>query len=178
MSVFDDGAAQPYSSDIDRRWRTMLMAFFVRRIRNRAEAEDLTQEVLARGIGSCRTGNLDVGRYLFAIATNLLRDRARRENTRHVKAHRSLSDPEISADKIASEDFDPERVLIGRESLQTLLAALMQLEQRTREIFVLYRFEKKKQREIAALYGISVSAVEKHIVKAASHLAIRLNEDV
>jgi RNA polymerase sigma-70 factor (ECF subfamily) len=177
MSIHE-GAAPTYSGEVDRRWRNMLMAFFIRRIRDRSEAEDLTQEVLARGIGSFRAGHEHYGQYLFAIAANLLRDRARKATSHHKKAHFSISDQAAGADQIAGGDFDPERVLIGKESLRALLDALMQLDQRTREIFVLFRFERKKQREIAALYGISVSAVEKHVVKAASHLAIRLNEDV
>jgi RNA polymerase sigma-70 factor (ECF subfamily) len=178
MSIVNEGATSPYSGELDRRWRTMLMAFFVRRIRDRAEAEDLTQEVLVRGIGSVRADQDHFGSYLFAIAANLLKDRARRAVTHHARSHFSLSNDETGTDHIASADFDPERVLIGKERLKTLLAALMQLDQRTREIFVLFRFERKKQREIASLYGISVSAVEKHIVKAMSHLATRLNEDV
>ena len=40
------------------------------------------------------------------------------------------------------------------------------------DVFVLYRLEKMKQREIAALYGISVSSVEKYVARATEHLSL------
>ena len=51
-----------------------------------------------------------------------------------------------------------------------MLRALDELGERTRDIFMMYRLEKMKHRDIAALYGITVSAVEKHIAKAGVHL--------
>ena len=69
--------------DLSVRFRPALMAFFLRRIRNFSEAEDLTQEVLLRVAQKSET--LDTGRpdaYVFQIAANLLRDRARRTNVR------------------------------------------------------------------------------------------------
>ena len=44
------------------------------------------------------------------------------------------------------------------------------LPPRTRAMFYLYRLEKLKIREIADLYGISASAVEKQVAKALLHL--------
>jgi RNA polymerase sigma-70 factor (ECF subfamily) len=38
---------------------------------------------------------------------------------------------------------------------------------------MLFRIEKMKQRDISALYGMTVSAVEKHIAKAGVHLSRR-----
>jgi len=53
-------------------------------------------------------------------------------------------------------------------------AALLQLNERTRDVFVLSRLERMKYAEIAEMYGISVSAVEKHMIKALAHLARRV----
>ena len=66
----------------------------------------------------------------------------------------------------------PERVLLSQEALAAALRALEELGERTRDIFVLYRLEKMKQREIAALYRISVSSVEKSIARASEHLSL------
>ena len=52
--------------------------------------------------------------------------------------------------------------------------ALTELHPRTRDVFVLHRLEQMKQAEIAGLFGISVSSVEKHIARALEHLATRL----
>jgi DNA-directed RNA polymerase specialized sigma24 family protein len=41
---------------------------------------------------------------------------------------------------------------------------------------LLFRLERLRQREIAAIYGISEGAVEKRILKASIHIAARLKE--
>ncbi|HEX6866427.1 MAG TPA: sigma-70 family RNA polymerase sigma factor [Caulobacteraceae bacterium] len=158
---------------LDARYRTPLMNYFLRRVRDRAEAEDLTQEVFLRIV---RRGdpepleNAEV--FLFSIAGNLLRDRARRAQTRHRADHRSLDEAaDLPAQPALIEDRGPERVLMSQESLAEVLSALDELGERTRDIFILYRLEKMKHREIGALYGLSASAVEKYVRKATAHLA-------
>ena len=69
--------------------------------------------------------------------------------------------------------MDPERVLIGKESIQGLIEALNGLHEETRDTFLLCRLEHMTHRELAELYGISVSAVEKRIAKALAHIAMR-----
>ena len=53
-------------------------------------------------------------------------------------------------------------------------AALREAPERTRSIFLLYRVEQMKKRDIAETYGISTSAVDKHLMKAMAHLWKRL----
>jgi RNA polymerase sigma-70 factor (ECF subfamily) len=60
-------------------------------------------------------------------------------------------------------------------ALADVVAAIEELSERTRAIFYLYRLENLKIREIAEFYGISGSAVEKHVSKALLHLAQRLD---
>jgi RNA polymerase sigma-70 factor (ECF subfamily) len=50
------------------------------------------------------------------------------------------------------------------------------LGERTQAIFYLYRLENLKIREIAAIYGISASAVEKQVSKALLHLTRHQDE--
>src|SRR3546814_18012524 len=69
------------------------------------------------------------------------------------------------------EDRSPERVLLGQDALQQVLAALAELNERTRDIYILFRLENIRQREIASLYGISQSTVEKEVMRATLHLA-------
>ena len=165
-----------FGEELDSRYRERLMAYFMRRLRDRSAAEDLTQDLFARLIAPgtpVEVQNRDA--FVFAAAANLLKDRARRSNARPERRMADLAPAQaIAEDSIASdEDFTPERVLIGRESLADTLAALSELGERTRDIFILFRVEGMKQREIAKRYGISVSAVEKHVVRAVVHLASR-----
>lgn len=167
-----------YSEEVDRHWRSLLMAFFLRRVGNRYEAEDLTQETFVRSARQLTSpNNSNIKSYLFTIGANLLRDRARRAVTHLSKAHASLSDPHFDLRDLTAEDHEPERVLIAKETLREVLSALLELDERTRDIFVLFRLERLEHRQIADRYGISVSAVEKQVVKATAHLAARLSKN-
>lgn len=144
------------------------MAFFMRRAANHSDAEDMTQELFAK-LATSSTGEMDnADAYIFQMAANLLRDRGRRER---VRANYRAS---VNAGAIDLEPLDPARVLLGRESLGEVSDALRELPERTRAIFLLFRLEGMKQSELAALYGVSVSAVQKHILKAMTHLSKRM----
>lgn len=161
---------------LDQRFRAPLMAYFIRRVHDRGEAEDLTQEVFIRLTRHPDKPSGDgADAYVFMIASNLLKDRGRYQASRKTSAHRSLTDVEenITTPLCLIEDRTPERVYSGRETLAEVLGALAELNGRTREIFILSRLENMHQRDIAALHGISVSAVEKHVMRAINHLAAR-----
>jgi RNA polymerase sigma-70 factor (ECF subfamily) len=156
------------------RYRGPLTSYFLRRVRRRDEAEDLTQEVFLRMVRSLQRaddgggGRIDNPEaFLFRTAVNLLRDRARRAKTfaEHLAeaVHRGES----------VEVRSPERVLQGRQSLRSALAALEELDARTRDVFILHRLEGLKHAEIASLYGVSSSSIEKYMIKALAHLARR-----
>jgi RNA polymerase sigma factor (sigma-70 family) len=70
-----------------------------------------------------------------------------------------------------------ERALLSEEVLQRVHAALLQLNERTRDIFILSRLEQMKYSEIAAMLAVSVSAVEKHMIKALAHLERQFDDD-
>jgi len=59
-----------------------------------------------------------------------------------------------------------ERTLIARDQLRRVDQAIDALGERTASIFRSYRIDGLHQREIAAMTGISLSAVEKHLQKA------------
>jgi len=151
-----------------------LKQYFRRKTGSMDEAEDLTQELFLRI--TARTGQAEVRHpeaYLFISAANLLRDRARRLRTRRS----ALGGDEASVCSLAlavGDDLTPERILDGRNSLDQVLRLIEQLSDRTKAIFVLHRLEHLSQREISVRLNISVSAVEKHVSKALSHIAINL----
>jgi RNA polymerase sigma-70 factor (ECF subfamily) len=57
------------------------------------------------------------------------------------------------------------------------MQAIAALPARTRDVFVLHRFEEMSGSRIAAALGLSVSAVEKHIMRALKVLYDRLKVD-
>lgn len=158
------------------RFRGPLMSFFSRR-GDRQDAEDLTQEVFIRILRRDEAVPIDNPEiFIFRIAINLLRDRARRAATHRMHDHTSLDviEAEYSDDEPVEpaliEDRGPERVLLSQETLGEVLRALDELGTATRDIFMLARLERMKRRDIAALYGMTVSGVEKHLGKASVHL--------
>jgi RNA polymerase sigma factor (sigma-70 family) len=158
----------------NRRWRPALMSFFLRRVRNHQEAEDLTQEVFARLIRRTHkeeSGDALGDAYIFQVAANLLRDGRRRWKVR--EEHRALATP---AEEATGESLDPARIVIGRDSLAALVSALAALPERTRDIFILYRIEAVSMDVIASSYGISKSAVKKHMMRAMAALTTRMRE--
>lgn len=157
--------------DLSARFRAPLISYFLRRVSSVSEAEDLTHDVFARIIDGDRLKDLEnPDSYVFAVAANLLKDRARRAHTREVyrieleEAHRE------------AEVLTPERVLQGKEKLDAVRAGLAELTEKTRDMFILHRLEGLSHKEIADLYGVSVSAVEKHVIKALAHLARKVEE--
>jgi RNA polymerase sigma factor (sigma-70 family) len=162
--------------ELDRRFRLPLIAYFRRRVSSASEAEDLTQDVFERVLKALSHAPIvNAEALVFRIAVNLLRDRARREITRG--GEQSLTSENIVALADAlTVDLSPERVVLGERTLADVLAALQELGERTQAIFYLYRLENLKIREIAAIYGISASAVEKQVSKALLHLTRRQEE--
>lgn len=162
----------PWDSDqLNRRWRPALMSFFLRRVRNHAEAEDLTQEVFARLLTSGERPASSPDAYIFQVAVNLLRDGARRNKVRaeYLRAAGALDEQDI-------ELLDPSRVVGTRDALAACIAGLEALPERTRSIFILYRIENLDLETIAGSFGISKSAVKKHVMKAMAMLMARVRE--
>lgn len=147
--------------DIDRRLRRALTSFFLRRTGNRAEADDLTQEVFLRVARHPDDGSRLRDAYVFRIAANLLADKARRNAVRsNYRATLTLDD------YAAIDTLDPFRVTAGREELALLAAKLAGLPEKTRRIFTLYRIEGLDKRSIADGFGLSVRMVEIHVQRA------------
>jgi RNA polymerase sigma-70 factor (ECF subfamily) len=106
--------------------------------------------------------------YIFKVAVNRWRDHNRLAWRRGAPVE--WDDAAIFAQV---EETSPERVLSSEQELQVVVHALRELSERTRDVFMLDRLEHLKHGQIAELFGISVSAVEKHVAKAVAHLARR-----
>src|ERR1700722_13422196 len=152
--------------DLANRFRSPLKRFFERRLQDRPDSDALVQGVfvrLTRQGQLCFIEHLDA--YVFQIAANVLRDHARRWSVRFEESRAGeLTDAEIEG------GFSPERVLLGKEAVERLIAGLFELPEKTRVIFSLYHFDSVSQVEIARRLGMSISTVEKHMGRANAHL--------
>ncbi|TRW17214.1 RNA polymerase sigma factor [Glacieibacterium frigidum] len=166
MSASDPVRGAPAAMPEAAVYRPALIQYFRRKTRDQTEIEDLVQDVFLR-IAARRSGEAveNLAGYVFQTAASVLADRHRRRTVRHADAH-----VEFDTERHGSTDFDAVRILEARQSLQKAVAALQSLPERTRTIFVLRRLEGHAYRDIASQFGISVSAVEKHMVRAVQHL--------
>jgi RNA polymerase sigma factor (sigma-70 family) len=149
-----------------REFRGPLKRYFFRRVYSLEEAEDLTHELFVRLVRKKDLSAVDNPEaFMFQVATNLVRDRSRRRQTA------SSFMEELTADSALYDAISPERVLDAKQSLQIALAALRDVDDKARSIFILHRVEGLKYSEIADIYGITQSAVEKQISKCLVRLA-------
>ena len=175
----DKASIEQLRNELGARFQRPLMTFFLRRVRDRSLAEDLTQDVLLKVVRASERGQIErADSYVFKVAINLLRDERRR--ARRVGPAVFLPIEEDRDGHLESqlvEALSPERVLLSEDSLADVLRSLGELGELTRNIFILFRLENMKQKDIAALYGIGQSTVEKHVIKAVVHLANRYRHE-
>lgn len=156
--------------DVARRYYAPLLAFFNKRTRNSLEVQDLVQQVFLRLSQHPEIGRIEnPDAYIFQTASNALRDLHRRDVTRDRLLVQDLT--HLHEEDELNSDFSPERVLLGREAMNRVIAALRELPEKTRDVFMLRCFEGLKHAEIAKLYGVSIRTVEKHASKALAHLS-------
>jgi len=143
----------------------VLKSFLMRTV-DLAEAEDLLHEVylrMARHRGLPLIDNVQA--FMFATATNLLRDRWRRANARFAPTLVNFEDCNLTA-----EASDPAEVVDWQERLERVRKAMAKLPAKSRRAFELSRIHARSYNEIAAELDVSVSMIEKHISTALSQL--------
>jgi RNA polymerase sigma-70 factor (ECF subfamily) len=152
--------------------RASLQRYFERRLKVKSEVEDLIQEVFLRLARRSDFGSIDfIDGYLFQVAASVFQDRLRHWQSRAMHLHEEYREGH------SPEEFSPERVLIAKESIAQVVQALQELPERVRMAFVLHRFEGLRHPEIAERLGVSVSAVEKYVIRALCLIRQRLDGD-
>ncbi|MDQ8028051.1 MAG: RNA polymerase sigma factor [Brevundimonas sp.] len=152
--------------------RRDIVAYLQRKGEATGDAEDVVQEAFVRfhRAGHDLTAP-DARPLLFVIARNIRNDRwkaAGRESRRHIAE--DIHDLDAGPRALASEERRADERLIGRQNLAAAAAVIRALPPRTREAFLLNRFENQTYRQIAQRLGVSVSMVEKHIAEALRQL--------
>lgn len=138
-------------------WRTLRQQV-VRRTRNSPDAEDLLHSAFIK-FHQYRVEKkvADPRAFIIRTACNLGIDNFRRQ-----KEKASTSEAASIADKMPLQD----EVVAQRERLQRVCDGIDQLQPKTREIFIMHRWQELPYQEIADRLQISVSSVEKHMAKA------------
>jgi RNA polymerase sigma-70 factor (ECF subfamily) len=151
---------------IDAPFWSALLRRVARRTRGRDDAEDLLHTAFIR-LERYRAKHIvrNPAAFLIKSAVNVGIDRHRHEQW--------IADPEGAENLEDFADQSPscDEVVDGAARLNRVKSGLAQLNPKTRQIFLMHRLDEIKYREIAVRLGLSQSAVEKHIAKAALFLS-------
>jgi RNA polymerase sigma-70 factor, ECF subfamily len=147
-----------------------LTLYLVRLLGNAAEADDLAQETFVRVYQHrerFRTG-ARFSTWLYAIATNLARDRLRWRG-RHPQVSLEAEQPGKGlslADTLPAAQAAPDEMLQDAERAEAVRRAVAALPEDLRLPLVLAEYEERAQAEIAEILGCTVKAVEMRLYRA------------
>ncbi len=145
-----------------------LWAFVQRRV-GRDEAADVVQDTYLRVLQYGDPRQLENPRaYLYRVAANVATDRGTA-----LKASNDRIEPEVDLDALDAPSPETEVVIAARHDLQRCLAALDELPQLYRHVFLLHRVDGMTQGEISASLDIPKRTVERYIAEALKHCLLR-----
>lgn len=155
---------------------------FIRKSVAREDVEDVVQDVFSELVEAYRLMKPieEVGAWLFRVARNRIIDRFRKKRTESLSAspmtrnHEEAGDVGSLDDLLPSPDAGPEAVYARGVLLEELDAALEELPEEQRSVFVAREIEGRSFRELAAETGVGVNTLLSRKHYAVLHLRRRL----
>lgn len=166
----DKSAAAKRIRILFERDEAVLSRFLMRATGNPEDKDDILQEVYLRLLKQEQKGQERhfTRAYLFMTATNIIRDRRRKERVRKKAGSVPYRD-----DKICPEPIDPypsaEAQLVWRQGVSIVQDALVDLKPVYAKIFMLHWGEGLTMSEISKRTEIPVRSVERYASHALSH---------
>ncbi|PYQ05564.1 MAG: RNA polymerase subunit sigma-24 [Acidobacteria bacterium] len=157
-----------------------LRRFIRRRVGDAEEAEDVLQDVFYELVLAYRLMEPieHVGAWLFRVARNRIADLFRKKRPDPMpNAPAALAEDgeELSlADLLPSPDKGPEAAYVRGVLLEELDAALDELPEEQRDVFIAHELEGRSFKEMAAESGVSVNTLLSRKHYAVRHLRWRL----
>ena len=170
--------------EIRGRYREKIFGITLALLRNRGDAEEITQDTFIRahrGLGKFR-GDCSLATWLHRIAVNLARNRywyffrRRRHTTLSLDCALGDESDATFTDLVASDAPDPAREATNGEFTALVAACMEKLDPRHREILTLRTLLHRPYEEIAATLGLNVGTVKSRIARARENLRTQLAE--
>jgi RNA polymerase sigma-70 factor (ECF subfamily) len=182
LQLFQGGDAAAFEVLLGR-YERPLFNFVLRFVRDREKAADLVQEVFLRVIQRSEQfqGQSKLSTWLYSIARNLCIDHSRRMVFRR---HRSLdaplaSDGEKSAtlgDRVPAPTPEADRDSIAHELQAQIAAAVEELPDDQREVFLMRQVQGLAFKDIAEIVGVSENTIKSRMRYALERLQAALEE--
>jgi RNA polymerase sigma-70 factor, ECF subfamily len=170
--------------EIMNRYQRKIFTIVLGLLRNRADAEEITQDTFIRahrGLGRFR-GDSSLATWLHRIAVNLARNRywyffrRRRHSTLSLDCPLGEDTNATFTELVASEAPDPSREAATGEFSVLIATCMEKLDARHREILTLRNILNHSYDEIAQTLGINVGTVKSRIARARENLRTLLAE--
>jgi RNA polymerase sigma-70 factor (ECF subfamily) len=156
-----------------------LFHYLLRQLSNESDASDLAQETFVRIYQNRERFNSKqkFSTWLYAIATNLIRDRFR-WHKRHPQVSLDAESEEGGAmlDTVADGTAAPGERIITEERAAEVRKAVESLPEELRTALVLFEYEDLSHAEIGHVLKCSPKAVETRLYRARAHLRKRLEK--
>lgn len=164
-------------NELVRTYEHRVFGLLMRLMGRREEAEDVAQEVFVqvfKAIGSFR-GESKLSTWIFRIAVNLSKNRAKYLSRRHTDMQTeldSVSDGPLRGAKQSAMDSiaRPDELLSGMELQAIVEHAIAELEPEFREVLILRDIEDMSYEDIAEITGLADGTVKSRIHRARSQL--------
>ena len=160
--------------------RARLRNFIRKRVADEWEAEDILQDVFYEFVDSYRVMKPveHAGAWLFRVARNRIIDlfRKRKRETLGIEVSGNAEEREGLAleDMLPSPDAGPEAAYARTMLIEEIDAALDELSEEQREVFVAHELEGRSFKELAAETGLSINTLLSRKHYAVLHLRERL----
>ena len=161
-----------------RRYRTPLVNFLYRMVRDTATAEDLAQEVFLRVYRARKqySPTAKFTTWLFRIATNLALNSIR--DNRHQQMEDSLDAPAETEDRapreLPSREVRIDEHMMERDRCDFIRRAVESLPEKQRAAVLLHKYEEMDYGEIAKILECSESALKSLLFRAYETLRVQL----
>jgi RNA polymerase sigma factor (sigma-70 family) len=164
-------------SEVIHRERRRLFHFIRKRVDNDGDAEDILQDVFYELIEAYRLMKPveHASAWLYRVARNRIIDRFRKKRPEaEVPFNASEEEPLRLEDLLPSPDAGPEALFARSVLLEELEAALEELPEEQREVFIAHEMDGRSFKQIAEETGLSINTVLSRKHYAILHLRRRL----
>jgi RNA polymerase sigma factor (sigma-70 family) len=164
-------------SEVIHRERRRLFHFIRRRVDNEGDAEDILQDVFYELIEAYRLMKPieQAGAWLYRVARNRIIDRFRKKRPEaEVPLNASEEDALRLEDLLPSPDAGPDALYARSVLLEEIEAALEELPEEQREVFIAHEMDGRSFKQIAEETGRSINTVLSRKHYAILHLRRRL----
>jgi RNA polymerase sigma-70 factor, ECF subfamily len=159
-----------------RRYRTPLVKYFCRLVRDQALAEDLAQEAFLRVYKARHRYRPDARftTWLYRIATNLALNAIRDGRGRQQQDVNDSGEDGESSFEFVDSKASVEQQLIETDRGRMIREAIQALPENQRAAVILHKYQDVDYRQIAKVLKVSESAVKSLLFRAYETLRVRL----